>query len=230
MQQLLLPLLFLLAIACQTATQTETATNPETATPHRFEAEIQAFETMDQQTPPPKDAILFVGSSSLRMWKSIETDLAPQVVLNRGFGGSTFADLLYFMDRVVLPYEPAAVVVYEGDNDIVADSVGPNQVVTDLQTFQNRLQARFPGTPVYILAIKPSIARRALLNKARLTNQLLQQAANADPLLTYIDVASPMMDEDGQIRSDIFIQDSLHMNAKGYEIWTGVVREALAIP
>lgn len=224
-------LLLLLAFACGEPTKTAVTTtiSPPEGVPviHRFENEIRTFETADSMAKPPADFVLFVGSSSVRKWGTLAEDLAPLAVLNRGFGGSNFQDLLYFADRIVFKYQPSAVVVYEGDNDIVSDTLQPEHVAIRLGVFQELMQAKLPGVPTYFLAVKPSIARRNLLTKAKATNALIQEMAANDEMLTYIDVATPMMTEDGKIRSDIFIKDSLHMNATGYALWTEVVRAVL---
>lgn len=224
-------LVLLLAFACgepqKTTEETEPPSEVEVVEGNQFEEEIRAFETADSLDTPSEDFVLFVGSSSVRFWETLSEDMAPLSVLNRGFGGSTFEDLLYFSDRIVFKYQPSAVVVYEGDNDIVSDEMSPEGVVKQLQRFQAEMKAKLPGVPLYFLAVKPSIARKQLLGKAQKTNELVQALAAADDMLTYIDVASPMMTEAGNIRTDIFVEDSLHMNATGYALWTEVVREAL---
>ncbi|MEL6653717.1 MAG: SGNH/GDSL hydrolase family protein [Bacteroidota bacterium] len=223
----LLGLLFAFACGEPQKTTKETEQPSEVAEVNQFEEEIRAFETADSLDTPSEDFVLFVGSSSVRFWETLSEDMAPLSVLNRGFGGSTFEDLLYFSDRIVFKYQPSAVVVYEGDNDIVSDEMSPEGVVKQLQRFQAEMSAKLPGVPLYFLAVKPSIARKQLLGKAQKTNELVQALAAADDMLTYIDVASPMMTEAGNIRTDIFVEDSLHMNATGYALWTEVVREAL---
>lgn len=221
----------LLAFACgepqKTSAEAEPTTEVAVEEANQFEGEIRAFESADSLGAPPEDFVLFVGSSSIRFWETLSEDMAPLPVLNRGFGGSTFEDLLYFSDRIVFNHQPSAVVVYEGDNDIVSDEMSPEGVLKQLQRFQAEMKAKLPGVPLYFLAVKPSIARKQLLNKAQKTNELVQALAASDDMLTYIDVASPMMTEAGNIRTDIFVEDSLHMNATGYALWTEVVRQAL---
>ena len=171
--------------------------------------------------------ILFVGSSSVRFWRSLKEDMAHLRVINRGFGGSTFADLMYYYDRIVKPYKPKAILVYEGDNDLVQEGMTPENVFDNLVGFYNRVQEDFPETKVWFIAIKPSPARVHLLEKMQKSNSMVKEYASSTPYLEYLDVASPMMKKDGSIREDIFIQDRLHMNAEGYKIWKEVIQPVL---
>ncbi|MEM6803758.1 MAG: SGNH/GDSL hydrolase family protein [Bacteroidota bacterium] len=197
--------------------------NPST----RFEKEIQAFEAQDKEMKASEGAILCVGSSSIRFWRSLKEDMSHLRVINRGFGGSTFADLMYYYDRIVKPYKPKAVLVYEGDNDLVDETMTPEKVFDNLLGFYNRVQEDFPKTKVWFIAIKPSPARVHLLERMQKSNELIQKHASSTPYLEYLDVATPMMKKDGNIREDIFIQDRLHMNAEGYKIWKEVIRPIL---
>lgn len=193
----------------------------------RLEAEILAFESKDKEFPEAEGAILFVGSSSVRFWGSLKKDVHPLRVINRGFGGSTFPELLYYYDRIVKPYKPKGIVVYEGDNDLVSPEMTPEIVLDNLKKFMARVNQDFPEAKVWFIAIKPSIARVDLLGKMQRANALIQNYAQSDNKLEYLDVASPMLNQDGTIMSDIFIKDNLHMNPKGYEIWKSVIRPAL---
>ncbi|MEM7656456.1 MAG: GDSL-type esterase/lipase family protein [Bacteroidota bacterium] len=186
-----------------------------------------AYEQGDSVDAPPKGGVVFAGSSSVRMWKTLAEDLAPLPVLNRGFGGSTFPELLHYADRIIFAYEPRCVVLYEGDNDIAADSMQPEDVLANLQVYLEQAEKAIPGSQTYFLAVKPSIRRKELLPKAQRTNALIRQFAAQTEGLFFLDVASVMMESETQIRSDIFIQDSLHMNPTGYALWTEVVRPAL---
>ena len=134
MKKILFPLLILMT-ACQATPETSSQEEVETPTENRFEDEISAFEAADSLAMPAPGSVLFVGSSSIRFWNTLEEDMAPLPVINRGFGGSTFDDLLFYMDRIVMPYQPSAVVLYEGDNDIASDQTQPQDVVVDLLQF-----------------------------------------------------------------------------------------------
>ena len=195
--------------------------------PKRFEKAIQAFETLDRRQQPPKHAVVCTGSSSMRMWhKTIHKDLAPLTVVPRGFGGSTMSDLLYFADRVILKYEPKAVVIYEGDND-VDWGMPPEQILATFGKLKKKLHAASPQLRIYVLAVKPSPRRWHEWPTARKTNDLLNRACQADQRLRFIDIATPMLDKSGTVRGDLFLDDRLHMNAQGYALWKKVVRPVL---
>lgn len=196
-----------------------TVTNPDAT---RFEADIAGFEAADRDDRPAPGSVLFVGSSSIRFWRTLEEDFPTARVLNRGFGGSQMSDLVHFVDRVVLPYRPRAVFVYEGDNDLNAGK-SPEQVFGDFQEFVRRVHAAQPETRIAILSIKPSLLRWKLVDATRRTNRLLQEFVAKDPRLTYIDVFSPMLNAQGTPRPELFIEDGLHMTPAGYELWESIV-------
>lgn len=192
-----------------------------------FEDDIAKYEEADKKTPPPKGAVLFVGSSSIRMWRTVAKDMAPLTVLNRGFGGSKASDALYFADRIVIPYAPKAIVYYEGDNDLAAKRK-PEQVRDDVKAFVEKVRAALPDVPIHIISIKPSPSRAKLWPVAEEANKLLQDYAKTVKGVTYVDVATEMM-KDGKAREELFGKDMLHMNADGYAIWTKKVKEALGV-
>lgn len=196
--------------------------------PARYEDAIQRFEAMDEQSPPPEDAIVLTGSSSIMFWnEEAPADLAPLTVIPRGFGGSVMNDVLHFLDRVALSYQPRAVLIYEGDNDTGRNDI-PNDVIVDqLETIIDRIHAELPEARVYVLSVKPSVARQATWPIAQDLNQRYQQLAAADPLVHYIDVATPFLQADGTVMTDIFVDDDLHLNEKGYDIWAVSIRDVL---
>ena len=197
--------------------------------PLRFTAEIGAFEAADGTLMPPEGAVVLTGSSSIRRWHpTVEKDLAPLTVVPRGFGGSTMTDLLHYLDQVVLKYKPRAVVIYEGDNDTGRYHVPPAKIADQFQQVVSRIHAELPDTRIYVLSVKPSLARVAVWDKAVEANALLQEAVSAHPTLRYIDVATPLLDSSGKVKTDIFIDDGLHLNEKGTAIWAATIRAALA--
>jgi hypothetical protein len=195
--------------------------------PQRLAGEIQAFLAEDARNPPPPEAIVCLGSSSMRAWHTtIRADLAPLSLVPRGFGGSTMYDAFRFADRLVIPYRPRAVLLYEGDNDI-ALKVPPEQVLAAFAAFVDKVRAALPDLRIYVISIKPSPSRWALWPGMQEANRLLQAACIADSQLTYIDVASPMLGENGEPQPSIFLPDMLHLNAAGYVIWRKAVRPVL---
>lgn len=188
----------------------------------RFEAEIRAFEAADSATAPPHGAVLMVGSSTIRLWDSAADDFPNHEIVRRGFGGSQFSDLLFYANRIVFPYAPRIIVVYEGDNDLEAGKT-PAQVYGDYREFVGRVRERTPGVRVAFIAIKPSIARRHLLGAARETNRLIAEHAATRTDLDYVDVATPMLDRSGEPRASLLAEDGLHLNAEGYALWRDIL-------
>lgn len=205
-----------------------TASAQELPDPTRFEDDIRRFEADDIQSPPPADGIVLVGSSSIMFWnEDAIDDLAPLTVIPRGFGGSVMHDLLYYLDRTVLTYSPRAVLIYEGDNDTGRYHI-PNDVIMEhVETGIDRIHESFPEARIYLLSVKPSIAREDYWPIAVSLNTQYQALAESDPRIHYIDVATPFMKADGTVRDDIFVEDNLHLNEKGYDIWAETIREVL---
>ena len=186
--------------------------------PTRFEAEIRAFEAADRASPPPAGGIVFVGSSSVKNWTDVAADFPGLPVLNRGFGGSTMPDVVYYEDRVVLRYHPRLVVLYAGDNDL-AEGRTPEQVLAAYRAFVVRLRSVLPRTRVVFVSIKPSPSRRAYMEGARMANRRIRAEIARDSRQTYVDVFTPMLDSTGQPRAELFGPDSLHMTRSGYRLW-----------
>ncbi|MFB3788446.1 MAG: SGNH/GDSL hydrolase family protein [bacterium] len=197
----------------------------ENLKPTRWESTIQEFEKQDQTSPPPQGAVLFVGSSSIRMWK-LDQYFPGLTAINRGFGGSFVEDSLYYADRIVLPYQPRVIVFYAGDNDINSGK-SPEQVVNDYAAFVKKVHAALPQTRIIYIAIKPSIARWKLIDKMREANRLIQDFTRKDARLAFVDTDTPMIGPDGQPRKELFLDDGLHLNGEGYKLWTSLVKPLL---
>ncbi|MDH3583074.1 MAG: SGNH/GDSL hydrolase family protein [Phycisphaerae bacterium] len=196
------------------------------ADPKRFEGAIKRFEAADKEQPPARGAILFTGSSSIRMWKTLAADMKGHATINRGFGGSQISDLLHYFDRVVSPYRPSRIVLYCGENDINAGET-PQQVFGDFKTFESRVNKALPGTPIYYICMKPSPARWKKWPTFVIGNKLIREHCGRSERLHYIDVSAAMLGADGQPLPNIWQKDRLHMNAEGYKLWTRLVRQAL---
>jgi lysophospholipase L1-like esterase len=190
--------------------------------PARWEKEIHAFELADQSNPPPKRGILFIGSSSIRLWTNVQHDFPKQPVINRGFGGSEIADSVYFMERIVFPCAPKQIVLYAGGNDIHYGKK-PEQVFADFQAFVKKAQGGLPDTKITYISIAPNPARWAEVDRVRKANKLIseyiQRETGHPGKLEFVDVFSQMLGEDGLPKVGIYLDDQLHMNANGYQIW-----------
>lgn len=193
---------------------------------HRFEKEIQAFEQQDKENGIDKKEILFVGSSSIRMWKTLEEDMKPYNVLNRGFGGATTDEVLLFYDRVIKPYKPKIVVIYVGENDISEGGI-PQATVNATKNLFSSIQHDFKRSKIIYISMKPSISRWHLWEDFKKGNAAIKQLCETNKRLFYLESADVMLHADGSIKKDIFIEDGLHMNAKGYEDWTTMVKELI---
>jgi lysophospholipase L1-like esterase len=196
---------------------------PAPSTAAAFEAEIARFAAADRAEPPAAGGIVFVGSSSIRLWPDLKRDFPGRPVLNRGFGGATLPDVIHFAPRVVLRYRPRQVVLYAGDNDLGAGRT-PEQVAADYATFVGLVRREVPAARVTFIAIKPSPSRWALAGRVRAANALIASAVAADTLASFADVFTPMLGAGGRPRPELFEADSLHMTAAGYAVW----RERLA--
>lgn len=188
----------------------------------RWEKTIQAFEKSDAENPPAAGQILFIGSSSIRLW-NLEKWLPDTKAINRGFGGSEIADSAYFFDRIVTPYKPRVIVMYAGDNDI-AHGKQPCEVHRDFQQFTAKLHKTLPDVPLVYIAIKPSLSRWKLVHRMRAANALINVDCSEDPLLTFLDVDTPMIGADGLPRPELFAKDGLHLSDEGYKLWTDLLR------
>jgi lysophospholipase L1-like esterase len=204
------------------------ALEPSECNPEPWQDDIAAFETADAESPPPANAVLFVGSSSIRLW-----DVAkwfPEVpVINRGFGGSQICDATHFADALVVKHQPRMIVFYSGDND-VASGKSAEQVHVDFRAFVARVRESLPETPLVVISIKPSIDRWKLRDVMREANALIAADCEADDALEFIDVWPAMLGDNGEPRADIFRDDGLHMNDAGYKLWVELLHPLLAEP
>jgi lysophospholipase L1-like esterase len=196
------------------------------AAPDKWEQEIAAFEASDRTNPPPANAILFVGSSSIRLWKTLARDFPDLPVINRGFGGSEVADSVRLASRIVFPYRPRQVVVYAGDNDL-ANGKTPEQVFADFKDFVKKVREVLPRARISYIAIKPSPSRWKLAAQGRMANRLIAEYCRAGDRLDFIDIFTPMLDQQGNPKEELFQTDKLHLNAAGYRLWADTVRPYL---
>jgi len=192
----------------------------------RFAQEIDAFDAADRAAPPAAGGIVFVGSSTIRLWTSLAEDFPGLPVLNRGFGGSTFPEALHYLQRTVVRYHPRTVVVYEGDNDLVAGRT-PNQIADDYRTFVRGVRDSLPAARIVFLAIKPSPSRWRLESQRLEANRLVRAIVSTNPNQIFVDVGTPMLGPSGRPRAELYRADSLHMTPAGYAIWRSTVAPVL---
>ena len=191
-----------------------------------FIDEINEFKKLDKENFPGKGKILFTGSSSIRFWDSLNEDMKPLEVLNRGFGGAQISHVIHHFEDIVKPYNPKAIVFFCGTNDLTALKT-PEETVHDFKKFLSLVRNEFGNIKVYVIGIKPTVDRLYLDEEERIFNNLISSLTSNDAYLEYINIWDPMLNQNGTRMPDLFIEDGLHMNEKGYEIWTKKVRESL---
>lgn len=195
----------------------------------RWQAPLAAFVNADKEHQPESDGVLFVGSSTIRMWTNLAQDFRQvPVIINRGFGGSTLADCSMFARELVVRYKPKQVLVYAGDNDL-AEGQSPLQVLESFVRFEKTVRAELPNARIDFISIKPSPSRENLIEKIRTTNRLIAGYVQTLQNSTYIDIYTPMLDEEGKPRVDLFRADKLHLNESGYRLWQSIIVSHLMV-
>lgn len=190
--------------------------------------QIRAFEKADKRHPPKAGSIVFTGSSSVRYWKGLERDMAPLPVINRGFGGAHISHVNEYLNRVIIPYRPRAVVLYAGGNDLGwPGKKSPETVCEDFKKFVKAIQTELPGTRIYFVSIIFAPFRRGRWPETRSANRLVRDFASTVDGVSFIDVSTPMLDARGEPRADIMPWYCLHMKRKGYEVWTSIIKPVL---
>ena len=192
-----------------------------------FRDEINEYKRLDKKNFPEKGKILFTGSSSIRFWDSLEEDMKPLEVLNRGFGGAQISHVIYHFEEIIKPYNPKAIVFFCGTNDLTALKT-PEETVHDFKKYYSLIRNQFGNIKVYMIGIKPSVERFYLDKEEKIFNNSIKLLASQDAYLEYIDVWDSMLNEDGSRMPELYIEDGLHMNKKGYEVWTKQVRKSLS--
>ncbi len=193
----------------------------------RFEHEIQAFEAMDKEKMPEKQGILFIGSSSIRMWQTLENDFAPLPVLNRGFGGSTIPEVNYYAERILFKYEPKVIVFYCGEND-VAQETQPVVVFQNFKKLAGKIEQRLPNTKFVFISLKPSPSRWHLWKQFQQVNSMVSQFVESRPNFRFLDIQKSLLLPAGEPDPAQFLEDKLHMNSSGYQKWVEMVKPVVA--
>jgi lysophospholipase L1-like esterase len=187
-----------------------------------YEADVASLLSTWSAQPPAAGGIVFYGSSSIRMWETLQEDFPDLPVINAGFGGSTLAACVWFFERIVVPLAPASLVLYAGDNDL-GDGQSPQQVLESLRSLLGKVAQHFPEIPVCFLSIKPSPARRHLLDRIRETNGLALGELQAHPHACFVNLFDSMLAADGQPIAELFAEDGLHLSPAGYRLWREVL-------
>ena len=190
----------------------------------RYSGEIKKFGIKDSINMPDSGIIVFAGSSSIRKWKNLEKLYKQYKAINRGFGGSTYPELIYYSDEVIFKYQPSKIVIYEGDNDQYI--LTPYQIYENVCYLAHLIHKKLPKSKILFLSVKPAPSRIKYVKSMAMTNVYIKHYCSIDSLAEYIDIWTPMFDKTG-IRKDIFLKDSLHLNKKGYKIWDSVIRPYL---
>jgi lysophospholipase L1-like esterase len=195
--------------------------------PEQWQAEIAALVAGDAAHPPPQHAVLFIGSSSIRLWTTLAEDFPGVPAINRGFGGSMIADSTYYADRIVVPYHPNLIVMYAGDND-VDEGHTAGRVIDDFKAFVARARRDLPRVAIAYISIKPSVARAAMWPQMRAANEGIARWARTRKDVVFVDVATRMLDTRGEPRPELLREDGLHMQPAGYAIWIDALEPVLA--
>jgi lysophospholipase L1-like esterase len=194
-----------------------------------FKNEIDAFAKLDSISMPAEGGIVFAGSSSFRIWKDVNAAFPNYPIINRGFGGSTLTDLIYYVEETIIKYKPKQILIYCGENDIAMNpGVNADTVLKRFAVLHSIIRKKLPTkTEIVFVSIKPSVSRWHLENTFVTANALIKKFLSADRNAKFLDVHGSMLNPDGSVMKDIFLSDNLHMNAKGYQLWIPIIRSVL---
>jgi len=193
-----------------------------------FYDEIQVFKKQDSLKSPPQHAILFVGSSSFHFWTDVQDYFPGYTIINRGFGGSSLPDVIYYASDIIFPYHPKQIVIYCGENDLAAsDAVTEDTVFDRFKILFELIRSKMKDVPIVYVSIKPSPSRAQLRPKMEKANGMIKAYLTQQKNARFVDVYHPMLNGDDRPMPEIFREDSLHMNAKGYAIWQKAIQPYL---
>ena len=193
----------------------------------RFWDDVQVIKKYDKIYTPPAHPILFIGSSSIRKWNDLERTFAEYFALNRGIGGAVINDVIYYANYVVFPYYPRQIVIYVGDNDLGNEETTADSIFVQSKRLIRVIRTKLPDIPIVYLSIKPSPSRENFMNKAFAANSLVCNYIQLEKNMTFIDVFHKMLNAEGKPNPDLFENDMLHMNQKGYKIWHKAIKPLL---
>jgi lysophospholipase L1-like esterase len=186
-----------------------------------FWEDIQAFKKQDSVKFPPKNATLFIGSSSFTRWTDVQDYFPGFTIINRGFGSSTLADQINYVNEIVVPYQPKQIVIYCGENDLAfVDTVSAQTVFSRFQILFTDIRSKLHDVPIVYISMKPSPSRWHLRDKMIEANSSIKNYLAGKDKTVFLDLWQKMLNAEGKPNGELFIQDSLHLNAKGYSLWT----------
>lgn len=212
-----------LALVAQTAAPVWPKAKPATHDFAKWEKDIAKFEAADQANLPPKGAVLFVGSSTIVRWKTLAADFPQTTVLNRGFGGNQIKDCIHYAERMIFPYEPSAIFLRAGGNDINA-GWPVEEVFADFKAFVAKVRGKFPNIPITFIGLSPTVKRLEQVAAGNQLNDLVAAYCKTQRGLTYIDTRTTTLDAAGKVRPELFVEDMLHFNEEGYKVLVAAVR------
>ena len=185
---------------------------------------IEQFIEWDNKNTFAKNGLLFIGSSSIRLWPT--NKYFSGNIINRGFGGSHLSDIIFYFDEIVSKYQPRMIFIYAGDNDI-ADKKSPMMLLDDFKIFADLVNKKIDECLIVFIPIKPSPSRWGFWEKMKKANSFIKDYAKNNEKVFYIDTATPMIGKNGKPKSDLFVKDSLHLNSNGYDLWSSKVNSFL---
>lgn len=194
--------------------------------PKRFQKSIDELVTKEYNFDTGKELVVFSGSSSIKLWKDVDTVYPEYNVINNGFGGSHFSDLIYYYNEVIVRPQPDILFIYEGDND-VASGKKATDIIKEARILIKQIKKDLPDTRIIIISVKPSVARKEFKAEYIKLNRLLEKLAKRTKGVEFADVWNAMVDQNGDVYTDIFVDDNLHLNKKGYKIWAEVIGKHL---
>lgn len=194
----------------------------------RYQKDINKYIDENKKMKDFSCDALFIGSSSINLWKNIYNDMAPLKIIRRSYGGSTIRDMIYNYEVIARGYKPKSIVMYvENDFCSCKEGISVGETYDLFRVFIRKVQTEYPDTPFFIVSFKPSFAKGDQLPQQLVINSLLQDYCNKTPNLYYLDITKGMYDAEGNLRKDIFVSDNLHMNQNGYDIWTPIIKNAV---
>lgn len=192
--------------------------------PTRFQTEIDVLKQLNIDRQPDQKTILFTGSSSIRMWNDIQEYFPGKVIINAGFGGSHMSDLLFYLEDIVIKYQPDQIFIYEGDND-VASGKKPSEIMKDTRKVVRQLNRTLYSVPIVFISPKPSLARWQLKHEYEKLNMRIEKYASGNDQVDFINIWPVMLNEQGEPIKELYIEDGLHMSKSGYDLWAAEIRK-----